>query len=165
MPARNSHCSFCGVAFADTPWPRTCTTCQQTTWLNPIPVAVLLVPVDQGLLVIRRRQGPGRGKLALPGGFIELGESWQAAAAREVYEESGVAVSDSEVRLFDARSAPDGTLLVFGTASPRRSMDLPTFVASDEVGERNVLTAPAELAFPLHTEAARRWFAERSGKP
>ena len=161
MPGRNSHCSYCGTAFADRPWPRTCAGCGNTTWLNPIPVAVLLVPVDDGLLVIRRRQGAGRGRLALPGGFIELGESWQQAAARETYEESGVAVTVGEIALFDARSAPDGTLLLFGTATARRAIDLPTFVASEEIGERNVLTAPGELAFPLHTEAARRWFAER----
>jgi ADP-ribose pyrophosphatase YjhB (NUDIX family) len=163
MPGRNSHCSCCGAAFAESPWPRKCSACGNTTWLNPTPVAVLLVPVDKGLLVIKRRQAvAGRGRLALPGGFIELGESWQQAAARETYEEAGVPVSVDEVTLYDARSAPDGTLLVFGLARPRRAVDLPTFVSSDEVGERTVMLAPAELAFPLHADVARRWFAERA---
>jgi NADH pyrophosphatase NudC (nudix superfamily) len=81
---KNSHCSYCGHPFLKTkPWPRDCANCGNTSYLNPLPVSVVLVPVDNGLLFIRRRIEPGKGKLALPGGFINLGETWQEAGVRE----------------------------------------------------------------------------------
>jgi ADP-ribose pyrophosphatase YjhB (NUDIX family) len=45
--------------------------------LNPVPLVATLVPVDNGLLVVRRGIQPGRGRLALRGGYINLGETWQ----------------------------------------------------------------------------------------
>ncbi|GAA4432417.1 NUDIX domain-containing protein [Actinokineospora soli] len=119
-------------------------------------MAVLLLPVDDGLLVVRRDIDPGRGLLALPGGFIEFGESWQHAAARECAEEAGVSVDPASVTLFDTVSAPDGTLLVFGVAPP--ATDLPESVATEESTGWEVLRGPAELAFPLHTAAVARYF-------
>ena len=75
MPEKNSHCSYCGAAFADAqPWPRTCTTCKETSFTNPLPVAVVLVPVGAGLLAVRRAIPPGRGQLALPGGYCSSHE-------------------------------------------------------------------------------------------
>ena len=60
-----------------------CPTCG--SWRNPAPVSVLVVPANDGVLVIRRNIPPV-GKLALPGGFIDLGETWQQAGAREAHE-------------------------------------------------------------------------------
>lgn len=163
MPTRNAHCSYCGHPFeAAQPWPRQCAACQQTSYVNPLPVAVLLVPVDDGLLVVRRSIEPRKGLLALPGGFIGLGETWQAAGAREVWEETGLHLDPAEVQDFCALSAPEGMLLVFGLAAPRTSADLPPFEANPEASERLVLSAPTELAFPLHTEAMQRYFAQRT---
>src|SRR4051812_23521340 len=114
MTLKNSHCSFCGHAFEpDRAWPRSCSGCGNTSYLNPLPVAVMVLPVAEGLLVIRRDVEPRRGELALPGGFIDLGESWQQAAVRELEEETGIVVEADDVRLFDVLSAPDGTVLVF----------------------------------------------------
>ncbi|MEV1240169.1 NUDIX domain-containing protein [Nonomuraea sp. NPDC050022] len=163
MPIKNSHCSFCGQAFApDQAWPRACASCGNTAYLNPLPVAVLLLPVDDGLLVVRRGIEPHRGELALPGGFIDVGESWQQAAARELYEETAVVVDADRVRLFDAHSAPDGTLLVFGLAPPTVSAALPPMVPTAETMEWSVMGEPRELAFPLHTRVVSAYWERRS---
>ncbi len=161
---KNSHCSYCGEPFADAPWPRQCSRCGNRSYLNPLPVSVVLLPVgDDGLLLIRRAIAPREGMLALPGGFIGVGESWQEAGAREVREETGITVDAAAVRLFDVRSAPDGTVLIFGIAEPvRAEADLPEFVANHETSEMVVAREPVELAFPLHTQTAERFWRERA---
>ncbi|GGS41139.1 NUDIX domain-containing protein [Actinokineospora fastidiosa] len=147
-------CTACGRPVAPE-WPRRCG-CGHTAYRNPTPVAVLLLPVHDGLLVVRRAINPGRGLPALPGGFIEYGETWQQAAARECAEEAGVPVDPAGIALFDTVSAPDGTLLVFGIA-PRVDDPPPSRPTQESTGWE-VLRAPAPLAFPLHTAAVRRYF-------
>jgi ADP-ribose pyrophosphatase YjhB (NUDIX family) len=162
MYKKNSHCSYCGAAFAeDQSWPRKCANCGRSTYLNPLPVAVILVPVDEGLLVVRRGITPGLGELALPGGYIGLGETWQEAGAREVWEETGLRLDPAEIEDFTALTALEGMVLIFGIAAPRAAADLPPFVPNAESTERLVISAPVELAFPLHTAAARMYFARR----
>jgi hypothetical protein len=51
---------------------------------------------------------------------------------------------------------------VFGLGPQLREVDLPAFVPNKEAGDRVLITAPADLAFPLHTEAVARFFARRS---
>jgi len=159
MGKKNSHCSYCGGVFPeDAKWPRKCGHCGNTSFVNPLPVAVLVVPVDDGVLVIRRAIEPRKGQLALPGGFIDFGESWQAAAARELREETGVVIEPSTVCVFDVLSAPDGTLLVFGLAERLTGAALPPFVATTETSERLILNEPTALAFPLHTQVLAAYF-------
>jgi len=49
-----------------------------------------LVLIDGRLIAIRRRNDPFRGMPALPGGFVELGETTVEAVVREVREETGL---------------------------------------------------------------------------
>jgi 8-oxo-dGTP pyrophosphatase MutT (NUDIX family) len=159
MPKRDTFCSFCGSPFQDTGYPRSCTQCGETTYRNPIPVAVTIVPVDGGVLAIRRGIEPGKGKLAFPGGYIELGESWQAAGAREIFEETGIRINATSIREFAVESAPDGTLLIFGVATPIDSKLLSAFAATDEAPEIVILRDAIEMAFSLHSEVLREFFA------
>ncbi|WP_285777226.1 NUDIX domain-containing protein [Microtetraspora sp. NBRC 13810] len=162
MEIRNAHCSFCGAAFtAGQPWPRVCAACGNTSYLNPLPVAVMVLPVDDGLLVVRRDVEPRRGGLALPGGFIDVGESWQEAAVRELREETGVVVAACDVRLFDVLSAPDGTVLIFALGPRTASAALPPMAPTAETTEWLVLDGPRELAFPLHTRVMAKYYEDR----
>jgi len=55
-------------------------------------LAVDCVVFDQAgrLLLIRRKNPPFQGRYALPGGFVEYGETTEQAAARELREETNV---------------------------------------------------------------------------
>jgi ADP-ribose pyrophosphatase YjhB (NUDIX family) len=55
----------------------------------PFPAAV---PDPAGVVLIRRRFEPLAGEWSLPGGVVEVGERLEAAIAREVSEETGLAV-------------------------------------------------------------------------
>jgi 8-oxo-dGTP diphosphatase len=46
------------------------------------------------VLLIRRGSEPFKGAYALPGGFIEIGETVEAGCRREVYEEAGIEVGE-----------------------------------------------------------------------
>ncbi len=164
MYTQYSHCSYCGQAFEiDQAWPRLCAACGNISFSNPLPVAVVLLPVDDGVLAVRRNIEPQIGHLTLPGGYINRGESWQQAGARELFEETGVVVRPESIREFRVKSAPGGTtLLVFGVARAMRSQDLPDFIPNVETQEVCVLTTPQELAFSTHTETLREYFEQRA---
>ena len=51
------------------------------------------------LLWVRRGLDPGRGLLGLPGGFVDEGESAEAAAVRELREEAGITLDPAALTL------------------------------------------------------------------
>ncbi|MHA2386794.1 MAG: NUDIX domain-containing protein [Candidatus Thorarchaeota archaeon] len=60
---------------------------------NPSPAVDVAVTDGERLLLVRRGREPHKGRLALPGGFIEYGETVENAAIRETLEETGVQIS------------------------------------------------------------------------
>ena len=57
---------------------------------NPIPTVDIVIEQASKILMIRRRNEPYRGYLALPGGFVNEGERVEDAARREVNEETSL---------------------------------------------------------------------------
>lgn len=156
------YCSYCGHPFdIHQEWPRRCRRCHNVSYRNPLPVTVVLLPVEDGILVIRRNIEPGRGKLALPGGFIELPESWQEAGARELREETGIAIEPEHLDVYRVYSAPDGTLLIFGLAPPWLG-PLPPFDGDEESSARLIIREPQPMAFSLHTRVLHEYFQKES---
>jgi ADP-ribose pyrophosphatase YjhB (NUDIX family) len=170
--ARDTFCSFCGTAY-ETPlrYPRTCTACKTQIWANPIPVSVVLVPVVKdgrtGLLVVRRAIEPRKDKLAIVGGFLEEHETWAEGGAREVREETGVVVDATKLVpfWFTSTDPRPNRVLLFSVAAPLDAGSLGPYVRDKETSERGLVFGPGGLvdvfAFPLHAEAARRFFTER----
>jgi ADP-ribose pyrophosphatase YjhB (NUDIX family) len=157
MLTQNTHCSFCGEKFTVNAWPRTCCACGNTSYLNPIPVAVVLLPVSNGLVVIRRNTEPQKGTLTFPGGYIDSGETWQEAARRELLEETGFEVTVDEISLYDVQNGLDNTLVVFGLAAKQPLERLQPF-SSNETQEVLLIREPIELGFSMHTEMMKRFF-------
>ncbi len=70
---------------------------------NPVPTVDIIIEVKAGIVLIERKNPPHG--WALPGGFVDYGESFDDAAVREAKEETGLDVS--LVRQFHTYSTPD----------------------------------------------------------
>ncbi len=143
-------------------WPRRCQACGKVFFKNPVPVSVVLLPVDDGVLAVRRAIPPGEGQLALPGGFVNWGETWQEAAARELAEETGVTISPAELTLLAAESVPEGVILLFSQAQRRRRDELQWVHDPSEISEIVILREAQELAFSTHTAQLRAFFGRET---
>lgn len=159
------HCSFCGNKYKSDLWPRVCSCCKNTTFRNPIPVAVGILPFkskdnNYGLLLVRRNIKPFIGELCLPGGFINWGESWQQAISREVEEETFVKTDPDEFNFANIHSTPDGTrVLIFGYTDKIRNYDMLTnFKETNETSELLIGDNLTELCFSLHQSVYNDWF-------
>lgn len=98
----------------------------------------VIVPSEEGhVLLIRRGSDPYEGQWALPGGFVEVGETLEAAAAREAEEETGLEVEI--IRLVGVYSDPD--------RDPRGHNVSVAYLARAQEGEPSGASDAAEAAF------------------
>ena len=74
-----------------------CESCGFVFYLGPKLVAGAIVELNGGIVLIQRDIEPGYGKWTFPGGFVERGERAEAAAEREVLEESGLEIEVGEI--------------------------------------------------------------------
>ena len=103
-----SHCGSADLAFK-TPTgdnrPRfMCAACQTIHYQNPKIVAGCLPIYGTKVLLCKRAIEPRRGYWNIPSGYLENGETLEAGAAREVYEEAVAKVTDQ--RLHTVYSIP-----------------------------------------------------------
>jgi 8-oxo-dGTP diphosphatase len=107
----------------------------------------VVVPSEEGsVLLIRRASDPYEGQWALPGGFVEVGETLEEAAAREAEEETGLKVEI--VRLVGVYSDPD--------RDPRGHNVSCAYLARVREGDLSAATDAAEASFldPSNVELA-----------
>jgi 8-oxo-dGTP diphosphatase len=72
---------------------------------TPMLAADALILFDEGIVLIRRENPPYQGYYALPGGFVEVGETVEEAARREAKEETGLDII--LLKLVGVYSKPD----------------------------------------------------------
>ena len=74
----------------------------RTNLRNPLPTVDIIIEYNKGIVLIKRKNPPEG--WALPGGFVDYGESLEAAADREAKEETGLEIE--LVRQFHTYSDP-----------------------------------------------------------
>ena len=89
-------CPRCGTESPETGViPFRCQQCEFCFFFNPVSAVAGIVSDNEGqVLMLRRARDPGKGKLGLPGGFIDIGESAEEALIRESHEEVKLPLSD-----------------------------------------------------------------------
>lgn len=118
---------------------------------NPFPTVDLVIELEEGRVVLIRRRNPPHG-WALPGGFVDYGESVEDAARREAREETGLEVE--LVALLGVYSQPgrDPRFHTQTTVFAARAQGSPQ--AGDDAGEAAAFPLE-ELPQPLCFDHAR----------
>lgn len=91
------HCPRCGARQAGPPEGHvfTCAHCGFVLHFSAANASAVFVErADRRALFIRRARAPGKGRLAPPGGFIDIGETAEDAVRREIREEVGLELTD-----------------------------------------------------------------------
>jgi ADP-ribose pyrophosphatase YjhB (NUDIX family) len=131
-----------------------------TTHRNPIPTVDIIIELASGGIVLIKRKNPPSG-WALPGGFVDYGESLEEAARREAREETSLEID--LVRQFHTYSRPD--------RDPRRHTISTVFIArsagrpraADDAADLGIFTReslPLPLAFD-HAEILDDYFNQK----
>jgi 8-oxo-dGTP diphosphatase len=81
-----------------------CPSCGQKVkdYRNPLPTVDVIIELPEGIVLIERKNEPFG--WAIPGGFVDYGETVESAAERETMEETGLTVSG--LRLLGVYSDP-----------------------------------------------------------
>jgi NAD+ diphosphatase len=93
---RHTHCPQCGADTVETNagWTRGCTVDGSQHFPRTDPAVIMLIHDGADRALLGRGREWGEGRFSTLAGFVEPGESLEAAVAREVQEEVGVAIRD-----------------------------------------------------------------------
>ncbi|HUZ77457.1 MAG TPA: NUDIX hydrolase [Chloroflexota bacterium] len=126
-----------------------------------MPSVTCLIPMDDGIILVKRKFDPGRGGWAFPGGFIDAEETASEAALREVKEETNLDVQlEGLLGVYSYVDVVKSGLVVMYQArtvggTPRSGDD------AEEVGCFALGELPP-LVFESHRRALARWLSIRA---
>ena len=155
-------CPLCGTKLGEIVEEGTtykhCHACKKFThYDNPRGVAVALIPMDNGLVLIKRLVNPRAGKYALPGGFINKGEGPRQAAVRETFEETGLIVEI--VRALNELPVPGPNQFLCFYLMKVVGGELKAGSDAGAIDVYKTDALPSEIAFPLHEQVIKEWLA------
>lgn len=126
---------------------------------NPIPTVDIIIEYRGGIILVKRKNPP-KG-WALPGGFVDYGESLESAAIREAKEETGLDVK--LVRQFHTYSDPRRDSRHHSITTVYIAKAEGDAKAGDDAGEIGIFnkdSLPKNIAFD-HREILEDYFTGR----
>lgn len=126
---------------------------------NPVPTVDIIIEMGGGVVLINRANEPHG--WALPGGFVDYGESLEEAAAREALEETGLRVELKRQMHTYSDPARDKRLHTISTVFV--AIGYGKLMAGDDAAEARVFsheTLPGNLAFD-HRDILDDYFLRR----
>lgn len=138
-----------------------CPRCGRVVYYDPKLAAACVVERDGKTLMVRRAVQTGYGLWSMPGGYVDRGEIVEDAAAREVWEETGLLVEVG--RLIGIFSDAGNPVVVAAYAATETGGILEPGPESLEVGFFPLEGLPP-LAFPRDEQIIRRWREIRDGQ-
>ncbi|MDZ7669134.1 MAG: NUDIX hydrolase [Gammaproteobacteria bacterium] len=161
-----NYCSTCGepvvyrVPPGDSRERYMCEHCTTVHYQNPRVVTGCLVTWQDQVLLCKRAIAPRRGYWTLPAGFLENGESAEAGALRETWEEARAQVELDD--LYTLFSLPHISQIYMFY---RARLTAPEYAAGEEteaIGLYREDQIPwSELAFPVVRETLEHYFHDR----
>lgn len=137
------HCPYCGAEVRVIDWPQVnyCESCEDYVFHNAVSgSSIVVIDGDSALLIdyVGREEGQWR----IPGGIHEIPEHPRETAARELEEETGLAVDSTDLRfLFDTVSEPvEEKYMVGNTYTVARSETSGTVRAGDDAQQARFWT-------------------------
>ena len=135
-----------------------CTACGFIFYLDPKLSVIAVIPMDEGVVMVRRSIDPGYGLWVVPGGFVDLGEVVEDALVRETQEETHLTVRP--IRLLNIYSYPDHRTVIAAYVTEYVSGELR---AGDETLEARVFGLKEipwpRIAFSSTKEALREYIS------
>jgi ADP-ribose pyrophosphatase YjhB (NUDIX family) len=83
-----------------------CSSCQAVHYENPKVLVACLIYWRDRVVLCRRALEPAKGHWYPPTGFVEIGETLEEAAVRELKEETGLELSADCMKLYGVASLP-----------------------------------------------------------
>jgi ADP-ribose pyrophosphatase YjhB (NUDIX family) len=130
---------------------------------NPFPTVDIIIEAGEGIVLIARKNPPHG--WAIPGGFMDWGESVETCAIREAQEETGLSVKLEELLYVYSDPARDPRHHTVTTVFIASASGTP--VAADDAARAGIFTAemlPEPLAFD-HGQILEDYFRYRNGEP
>jgi len=119
-------------------------------YINPSSTVDLIVPINKGLLFVKRKNAPFKDYWAFPGGYLNCGqENLETAAIRELSEETSLKIDSKDLELLGVYSDPnrDPRGHVISHAYVVKKYE-GTLMANDDAARVKVFrTKPKKLAF------------------
>ena len=169
----HTHCPRCGgkTVQSDAGWTRRCTTDNSIHFPRTDPAVIMLVTDPDDRVLLARQSRWQIGSASVLAGFVEAGESAEAAVVREVSEEAGIAIDPDSIEYLGSQPWPFPNSLMLGYQARAVTTDI--CVDGEEIveaqwydrAEIKELCSAQKLHLPPRVSIAHqlitRWYGEK----